>query len=92
MIDRTRIDAPRPKQDAQRAAEQAQHDRLDEELPQDVMASGADGHAQADLPRPLGDRDQHDVHDAHAADDQRDQRHDQQQGAHQSARWRTRSW
>ena len=53
---------------------EAQHHGLDQELPQDVVAAGADGHAQADLPRPLGDRDEHDVHDAHAADDQRDQR------------------
>ena len=33
------------------------------------LAAGADGHADADLARPLGDRDQHDVHDADAADD-----------------------
>ena len=30
----------------------------------------AERFANADLPRPLGDRDQHDVHDADAADQQ----------------------
>ena len=34
-------------------------------------AAGADGQADADLARPLGDRDEHDVHDADAADEQR---------------------
>ena len=70
-------------QDAQRPADQAQHDRLDEELAQDVVAAGADGHAQADLAGPLGDGDEHDVHDAHPADHQRDHGHGQQQDAHQ---------
>ena len=49
-----------------------QQHRLDQELPQDVAAAGTDGHADADLAGPLGDRDEHDVHDAHAADQQRD--------------------
>ena len=36
------------------------------------MSSRApDGHADADLARPLGDADEHDVHDADAADEQR---------------------
>ena len=78
-------DAPRPgttrraQQDPQRPAEKAQHDGLDEKLPQDVVRPGPDGHPQADFPRSLGDRNQHDVHDAHAAHRQRDRRHDQQQ-------------
>ncbi len=37
------------------------------------------GHPQADLPRSLGNGDQHDVHDSDAADHQRDHRHDQEQ-------------
>ncbi len=53
------------------AAEQAEHDGFDQELQQHVAAAGADGQAQADLARPLGDRHQHDVHDADAADEQR---------------------
>ena len=56
------------------------HDRFHEELPQDVVAAGADGHPQADLPRPLRHRDEHDVHDPHAAHDQRDGGHDQAAG------------
>ena len=50
----TRIELPRPRTMPMSAAEQAQHDRLDEELPQDVAGAGADGHAQADLARALG--------------------------------------
>ena len=58
------------KQDTQGAADKAQHDGLDEELPQDVVAAGADGHPQTDFPRSLGDGDEHDIHDAHAAHDE----------------------
>ena len=58
-----------------RAADEAQHHRLDEELPEDVIASGADGHAEPDFPSALGDGDQHDVHNAHPADHQGNQRH-----------------
>ena len=60
--------------DAHHAAEQAEHDRLDQELQQDVRASGAERFANADLARPLGDRHEHDVHDADAADEQRHRR------------------
>ena len=66
------------------AAEQRQGHRLDQELRQDVAPAGADRHAQADLARPLGHRDQHDVHDADAADDQRD-RGDRRQQQRQHA-------
>ena len=54
------------------AAERREEDRLDEELAEDVPAPGAEGLAQADLARPLGDRDQHDVHDPDPADQQAD--------------------
>src|SRR5262249_38771853 len=53
-------------------ARRRQGEGLDQELQQNVARLGADGHAQADLPRPLGDADQHDVHDANAANEQRD--------------------
>src|SRR5437588_11219716 len=43
--------APHP----QDPADHAQDDRLDQELPQDVPALGADRHADADLPGPLRD-------------------------------------
>jgi hypothetical protein len=61
------------------AAEQRQYDGLDEELQPDVALAGADGHADADLARALGDRDEHDVHDADAADHERDGRDDDEQ-------------
>ena len=60
-------------QDADRAAEQAEHDGLDEKLAEDVAGPRPDGHAQADLPVALRHRHEHDVHDPDAADDQRDQ-------------------
>ena len=47
----------------------------------------ADGEADADLARALGDRDQHDVHDADAADQQADRR-DRAQEAGQQRRCR----
>src|SRR5208337_4153137 len=43
---------------------------LQEELPGDVLALGANGLAQADFAGALGDADEHDVHHAHAADQQ----------------------
>src|SRR5216683_4870788 len=60
-----------PKKDAHGPAEKAQHDCFHEELAEDIPRPRAHGHAQADLPRALGDRNQHDVHDADPADDQR---------------------
>src|ERR1700722_9031194 len=38
-------------QNTGRASDQAQHDRLDEELAEDVPSAGTDGHAQTDLAR-----------------------------------------
>ena len=46
-------------------------DGLDEKLEEDIPPAGADGHADADFARALGDADEHDVHDADAADQQR---------------------
>ena len=59
-------------EDADDAAEQRQHHRLDQELHQHLAGFGADRQADADLARALGHRDQHDVHDADAADQQAD--------------------
>src|SRR5579862_9433755 len=58
-----------PEQDAGRAADEAEHDGLAEELELDRLFRGADRDAHADLARALGDGDEHDVHDADAADD-----------------------
>src|ERR1043165_4035574 len=55
-----------------RAADEAEHHRLGEELQADGLLGRADGDAHADLARPLRDRDEHHVHDADAADDERD--------------------
>src|ERR1043165_5391930 len=57
---------------AQRPAQAAENHRLDEELGEDVAPARADGLADADLARPLGDGDQHDVHDSDPAHDERD--------------------
>ena len=52
-----------------------------------------DRHAQADLPRALGHRDQHDVHDADAADQQRDRRRSRPgAGRHDAARSASCVW
>ena len=63
--------SPGPR-DADHAADGAERDGFDQELQEDVAAARADGHADADLARPLGHADEHDVHDADAADDERD--------------------
>ena len=68
---RSTTDAPAPSADADRAAGDAQHHGLDEELQEDVAPRRAERLANADLARPLGDRHEHDVHDADAADEQR---------------------
>ena len=57
------------REDAQQAAGGTERDGFDQELQEDVPAARADGHADADFARPLGDADEHDVHDADAADD-----------------------
>src|ERR1700730_238655 len=57
-------------QDPERAAQAREEHRLDQELQQDVLTTGADRLADADLASPLGDGDEHDVHDSDAADDQ----------------------
>ena len=81
---RTRNERAAADQDAHRAAEQAEHDRLDQELAEDV--------ARAARRRPCAGRsrgslrhgDEHDVHDPDAADDQRDQGHAEEQARDQA--------
>ena len=68
--------------DADQAAERAQHDRLDQELEQDVTRLGAHGHPDADLAGALGHAHEHDVHDANAANQERDARDRPQQHRH----------
>src|SRR5215217_1243276 len=66
--------APEAEGEPDDATEHAHGDALDEELREHVGAARADGHADADLARPLGHGDEHDVHDPDAADDERDRR------------------
>jgi hypothetical protein len=77
--------------DAEDEADQAAGDRdhhgLEQELREDVALAGADGHADADLARPLGDRDEHDVHDADAADEQRHRGDGAEQQRHHARRF-----
>src|SRR5688500_8556503 len=56
--------------DADERADGAQRGRLDEELRHDVAPARAERLADADLPRPLGHRDEHDVHDDDRPDEQ----------------------
>ena len=81
---RTRTEAVRADGDPRGAAQEAEHDRLDEELAEDVAGTGADGHPQADLAVALRHGHQHDVHDPDAADDQRDQGDAQEQAGHEA--------
>ena len=69
----------KPEEHAQQAAGGREHDRLAQELRDDVALLGAQRAANADLARPLGHGGQHDVHDADAADQQRDARDQHQQ-------------
>ena len=80
--------SPKPSSDADAAAQQAERNRLDEKLQQHIAALGAEGHAQSDLARPLGDRHEHDVHDADAADDERDAGDAGEQRGHRAGRLR----
>ena len=61
-------------QHARRAADQAEHDGLAQELELDGFFGRPHGHADADLPRALRDRNQHHVHDADSAHEQRNRR------------------
>ena len=73
---------PMPRAMPNEAASGTEGDGFDEELEEDVAATRADGHADADLARPLGDADEHDVHDADAANDERDDGDAGEQGGH----------
>src|SRR5256886_6154943 len=58
--------ASRAEYHADHAAQQAQHQRFDQELEHDVEPRGPERFADADLARALGDRHEHDVHDPDA--------------------------
>ena len=64
------------------AADGRHHQRLDQELLQDVALARTGGHADADFAGTLGYRHQHDVHHADAAHQQRDGRNGTQQQRH----------
>src|SRR5919201_310526 len=68
----------RRERDSHDAAHDRHHHRLTEELPKDGGPAGADGPADADLPRPLLHRDEQDFHDP-------DARHDGGDDAYQDA-------
>ena len=54
-------------------------------MDEDVVAFGADGFANADLARALGDGDEHDIHHADAADDEADRGYREHQDEDQAA-------
>ena len=58
----------------------SQHQRLQQELHQDMPRPRAQRLAQPDLARALGHRDQHDIHHAHPAHRQRDRANQAQHG------------
>ena len=67
------------------AAAHAEEHGLGQELQQHMQPPRADRHAQTDLARPLGHRDEQNVHDADAADDKRYGRYRGQQKRHDAA-------
>ena len=83
MHQRSQSDAGEKGQhDADQPAKSREYDRFYQKLQQHLALQGADGKADADLPRPLGDRHQHDVHDADATHQQAHCRHRTQQAGH----------
>src|SRR5262249_26116079 len=76
-IDHFRMQARQGRQgiaesDASRAASDAQHNRLRQELQEDIAPPRANGLPEPDFPGPLGDADQHDVHDTYPPDQEGD--------------------
>ena len=65
-----RVRKTRAERDADQPAQTRNGSRFDQELQQNVAAFRADGLANADLPRSLRHRHEHDVHDADAAHEQ----------------------
>ena len=63
---------PHAQQHPDDTSRDTEEDRLDEELVEDIDATGTDTHTEADLTRTLGDTDIHDVHDADTTDEQTD--------------------
>lgn len=56
--------------DADDAADQCEHEGLDQDLGEDVAASGTDGAADADLANAFGDAGEHDIGDAETANEE----------------------
>ena len=54
---------------ANQSANGGKHNRLDQELTDDLFAFSADCTADTNLARTLGYRGQHDIHDSYAADE-----------------------
>src|SRR5678816_20177 len=65
---------PRTEEDSEDPARRGEEHRLEQKLPEDLDASGAERFADADLARPFRDADRHDAHHADAADHQRNRR------------------
>ena len=66
------IDTRHAQAEARAGPRHAKQYRLREKEPDDLSAPSADSLHQADLCRPLADRDQHDVHDEDARNNQAD--------------------
>ena len=72
----------RANQQPDSSAEDGEERALDEELSQNILISGAQRFAQADLPGALGHRDQHDVDDADRAQRQSHEAHHSEKVIH----------
>ena len=63
---------PEAEEEADDGAEQADHERLDHDRPQDLAARGAERAQRRELAHPLSDRDRERVRDHEGADEERD--------------------
>ena len=69
--------------DSDKASRDADQDRLDEELTQNINATCADGHTQTDFAGTFGDGYVHDIHDTDTTYHQRNSGNAGEQGCHQ---------
>ena len=83
---RTLRPTPAPIRQPRTPPDRGEHDRLEQELPEDLAPPRAERLADADLARPLGHRDHHDRHDADAADHQGDRRDDDERQVDRAGR------
>ena len=77
---------PDPDQHPDHTSRDADQDRLDEKLCQDVYPLGSDRHAKSYLTRSFSYRNVHDVHDADTSHEQRNTRYGRQQHGHHVGR------